>query len=96
MTRDVLIVLAAFAIYFSTGFSGFTPTMLGKVNTCLEIGVVFLFLVTRLAHLPELPLVILVYVTGASIVVSGLHYVVHSRRQLRERHEARGTRRESE
>jgi cardiolipin synthase len=85
VTRDLCIVAAAFAIYFATGFTGFTPTLLGKVNTCLEMGVVFLFLITRLFDLPEAPLNVFVYLTGASIVASGVHYVFHARRQLASR-----------
>jgi cardiolipin synthase (CMP-forming) len=85
ITRDVCIVAAGIGIYLATGFSGFTPTLLGKANTCFEIGVVFLFLVTRLAGLPEALLTVFVYITAASIVVSGLHYVVHARRQLASR-----------
>jgi cardiolipin synthase len=82
VTRDVCIVAAGLAIYLATGFTGFTPTLLGKANTCLEMGVVLLFFLTRLYGLPEILLDAFVYVTGASIVASGVHYVVHSRRQL--------------
>jgi len=85
IARDVGIVAAGLGIYFATGFSGFTPTFLGKLNTCIEIGLVFLFLVTRLTGLPEIILTLGVYLTAVSIVVSGLHYVVHARRQLAER-----------
>jgi cardiolipin synthase (CMP-forming) len=82
ITRDVCIVAAGIGIYLATGFSGFTPTLLGKANTCFEIGVVLLFFVTRLAGLPEALLTAGVYATAASIAVSGFHYIFHARRQL--------------
>ncbi len=82
--RDVGILGAALVIYRVTGFSGFTPTFLGKLNTNIELWVLFLFLLTRAFSLPELLLTISVYVTAASIVVSGLHYIVHARTQIAE------------
>ncbi len=82
--RDVGILGAALVIYRVTGFSGFTPTFLGKLNTNIELWVLFLFLLTRAFNLPELLLTISIYVTAASIVVSGLHYIVHARTQLAE------------
>ena len=82
--RDVGILGAALVIYRVTGFSGFTPTFLGKLNTNIELWVLFLFLLTRAFSLPELLLTISVYVTAASIVVSGLHYIGHARTQLAE------------
>jgi cardiolipin synthase (CMP-forming) len=82
ITRDVGIIAAGIGIYLATGFSGFSPTLLGKANTCFEIGVVLLFLVTRLAGLPEPLLTAGVYATAATITISGIHYVFHARRQL--------------
>lgn len=83
--RDVAIVVVAGLIYARTGFSGFTPTFLGKVNTTIELWVLFLFLLTRAFSWPEHLLVLSIWVTAASVLVSGLHYVAHVRRQLAER-----------
>lgn len=82
--RDVGIVVTALAIYLATGFKGFRPTFLGKVNTVVELCLVGLFLVTRAFGLPELVLTAGVFLTAGSIVASGLHYVVHLRRLLAE------------
>lgn len=84
IARDAGIVAAGLAIYAATRFSGFTPTLLGKLNTVLELALLGLFLGTRALELPEAPLTLLTYVTAVSIVVSGAHYVVHARRQLAE------------
>jgi len=83
--RDVGIVLAGYVIYRRTGFSGFTPTWLGKVNTNVELWVLFLFLLTRAFDLPTGLLALSIYVTAVSIVVSGVHYVFHARHQLANR-----------
>jgi len=82
--RDVGIVAAGFVIYFVTGFSGFRPTLLGKLNTVLELLVVGLFLITRAFGLAEGVLTALIYLTAGSVVASGFHYVWHTRRQLSE------------
>lgn len=83
--RDVGIVGAAMVIYKVTGFSGFAPSLLGKLNTNIELWVLFLFLLTRALTLPELLLTLSIYLTVISIVVSGVHYIFHVRRQLAER-----------
>ena len=82
--RDLGILGAALLIYRVTGFSGFTPTFLGKLNTNIELWVLFLFLLTRAFNLPELLLTVSIYVTAASIVVSGFHYIHHARTQVAE------------
>lgn len=82
--RDLGILGAALLIYRVTGFSGFTPTFLGKLNTNIELWVLFLFLFTRAFNLPELPLTVSIYVTAASIVISGFHYIQHARTQVAE------------
>jgi cardiolipin synthase len=90
--RDVGIVVGAGAIYATTGFSGFTPSRLGKINTLFELLVVGWFVGTRAFELSEIPLTIIIYLTAASILVSGLHYVVHVRRLLAERSREAGAR----
>jgi cardiolipin synthase (CMP-forming) len=84
IARDVGIVGAAWAIYAATGFTGFTPTLLGKINTCLELFVVACFLSVRAFQLPEPLLAAAVYATAATILTSSIHYVFHVRRLLAE------------
>lgn len=82
IARDVGILGAGVVINRVTGFSGFTPTFLGKLNTNVELWVLFYFLLARAFGLPEWLLTLSVYVTATSIVVSGVHYIFHGRRQL--------------
>ena len=83
--RDLAMLVAAGVIYLVTGFSGFTPTQLGKLNTFLELVVLGVFLGTRAFGLPEAPLTACIYLTAASIAASGIHYVFHVRRLLARR-----------
>ena len=91
IARDVAIVLAGWVIYRRTGFSGFTPTLLGKINTVLELVVVGFFLIQHAFWLPPSLMAFTVGLTTVSIVVSGLNYITHSRRQLSEYRAARQT-----
>lgn len=88
--RDVGIVVAGWIIYWLTGFTGFSPTMLGKINTVVELLLGGLFLLTRALGLPEILLTLGIYITAVSITVSGFHYIVHARRQLAESAEKAG------
>jgi len=76
VARDVVIVSGAVAYRALTGHLEMVPTLLSKLNTLLEFGLVMLVLVdaSALANLsaPLRSLFILVFVT---VSVSGLHYV---------------------
>jgi cardiolipin synthase len=74
--RDMLIVLGSWIIYLLTKFKEFKATALGRINTFLEMGLVFWFLVFHTANwltslLPTLYLVVL-----ASVLLSGGEYVL--------------------
>ncbi len=81
--RDLLIVVGSWIIYLLTKFKEFKATALGRINTFLEMGLVFWFLVFHTANwltslLPTLYLVVL-----ASVLVSGGEYVLMGVRILR-------------
>jgi cardiolipin synthase len=82
--RDVGIVIVAYAVYRATGFTGFRPSMLGKINTVVELVLVGLFLLTNATGMPDLLLRVGIYLTAGSVVASGFHYVVHLRRTMAE------------
>jgi cardiolipin synthase (CMP-forming) len=83
--RDVLILLGSLAVYLATRYKGFKPTMLGKVNTFLEIGLVFWFIMFQLEAMKPgkilLPLMYGIVIT--SVVASGVEYVWMGVRILR-------------
>lgn len=87
ISRDAIIVLGAAVINMTTGFSRFRPSILGKLNTLVQIVMIVFFLVANsfgafglLAdYLP-----IVYYATLAMAVFSGLHYIVHINRLMKE------------
>lgn len=83
--RDVAIVAVAGAINMMTGFRGFVPSWLGKASTFVQVVGVILILVA--AVFPQLRGFYLptVYTTVAAFsVFSGIHYIFHVARLMRE------------
>jgi cardiolipin synthase len=75
ISRDVFIVIGAAAINMVTGFKKFRPSLLGKINTTIQIISVALILIA--ASFPPLRGYLpTVYTTVFSFaVISGVHYV---------------------
>jgi cardiolipin synthase len=75
--RDVVIVGGYLTIYFFSTAMEINPSAIGKVNTFLEM-ITIGFALIRLAR-PDIPLAevnqVAWYLTGATIAVSGIHYV---------------------
>lgn len=80
--RDVLILLGSLIVYFVTRFKEFKPTLLGKINTFLEIGLIFWYLVFNHFDFwkPLLPVLYGVVIT--SVIVTGIEYVLQGVRVL--------------
>jgi cardiolipin synthase len=83
--RDVAIVAVAGAINVFTGFRGFKPSWLGKASTFVQVVGVILILVAAVCpwfngiYLPT------VYTTVAAFAVfSGVHYIFHVAKLMRE------------
>ena len=85
ISRDVFIVVGAAAINVMTGFRGFRPSWLGKVNTTVQI--IAIAIIMFAASVPYytgyyLPTLYVIIFTFA--VTSGLHYVFFASRLLNE------------
>ncbi len=85
ISRDVFIIVGAAAINIMTGFRGFRPSWLGKLNTTVQIGgiaaIMFAASVPYYAgyYLPT------VYVTVFTLaVLSGLHYIFFASKLMNE------------
>jgi cardiolipin synthase (CMP-forming) len=84
ISRDVFIIVGAAAINIVTGFRGFRPSWLGKVNTAVQILAIAAILVAAIfpsvsGYLPT------VYTTVfAFALFSGVHYVFFASRLLGE------------
>ena len=90
--RDVMIVTVAGAINVMTGFRGFKPSWLGKASTFVQVVGVILILIA--AVYPELRGFYLptVYTTVAAFAVfSGVHYIFHVAKLMREEEKAEPT-----
>lgn len=87
--RDVLIIAVAGAINVMTGFRGFQPSWLGKASTFVQVVGVMLILIAAVfprLHGFYLPTV---YVTVAFFALaSGIHYIFHVARLMREAEQA--------
>jgi cardiolipin synthase (CMP-forming) len=93
ISRDVFIVVGSAAINVVTGFRRFRPSMLGKVNTVVQLGAI-LFVLVAASYPPLRGFLPTVYTTVfAFAVISGVHYVFWANKLLNEdkqRREAAG------
>lgn len=84
--RDALILLGSLIIYLTIHYKSFKPTTLGKVNTFLEIGLIFWFIMFQLEAMKPLRILLpLMYgIVITSVVASGIEYVWMGVRIVRE------------
>ncbi|HNQ15667.1 MAG TPA: CDP-alcohol phosphatidyltransferase family protein, partial [Pyrinomonadaceae bacterium] len=87
--RDVLIVTVAVSINVMTGFRGFKPSWLGKASTTVQVLAVTLILVAAVfGYSFFLPTTYFFVVLFA--FASGVHYIFHISRLMREAEEVSG------
>ena len=85
ISRDVFIVVGAAAINIVTGFRGFRPSMLGKINTTVQILAILAILVALIFPTGSGYYLPTVYTTVfAFAIISGTHYVYFASRLLNE------------
>ena len=85
ISRDVFIIVGAAAINMTTGFRGFRPSWLGKVNTTVQIGgiaaIMFAPSVPRYTgyYLPTVYAAVFIMA-----ILSGLHYIFFASKLMNE------------
>jgi cardiolipin synthase len=85
ISRDVFIIVGAAAINIMTGFRGFRPSLLGKLNTTVQIGaiaaIMFAASVPKYTgyYLPSVYVIVFLFT-----ILSGLHYVFFISRLMNE------------
>ncbi|HSE30322.1 MAG TPA: CDP-alcohol phosphatidyltransferase family protein [Pyrinomonadaceae bacterium] len=85
LSRDVFIIVGAAAINIVTGFRGFRPSLLGKINTTVQIVAIGIIMLAASVpygtgyYLPSLYVTVFVFA-----VLSGAHYVFFVSRLLNE------------
>lgn len=83
--RDVAIVAVAGAINVMTGFRGFRPSWLGKASTFVQVVAVILILVAAVFPANNGLFLPTTYVAvSAFAVFSGIHYIFHVAKLMRE------------
>lgn len=81
--RDLIIVLGSLVVYRVTKFKDFRPTLLGKINTFVELGLIVWFLVFHTTGRLIFLLPFLYAIVLASVIVSGAEYVIQGGRILK-------------
>lgn len=83
--RDVMILTVAGAINVMTGFRGFKPSWLGKASTFVQVvGVILIMFAAVFPYGRGLYLPTVYVVVAAFAVFSGIHYIFHVARLMRE------------
>src|ERR1041385_7305208 len=85
ISRDVFIIVGAAAINIMTGFRGFRPSWLGKINTTIQIGAIAVIMFAASVqkftgyYLPTVYAAVF-----AMALLSGLHYIFFASKLLNE------------
>jgi cardiolipin synthase len=74
--RDLLLVVSVLTIYITVGRRTFLPTLLGKWTTACQVFLIILVLLGNYLDFQLRGSTMLMYLTLALTVVSGLHYMV--------------------
>ncbi len=85
ISRDVFIVVGAAAINIMTGFRGFRPSWLGKVNTTVQIiAIAIIMFAASVPYYTGYYLPTVYVIVFAFAVTSGLHYIFFASRLMNE------------
>jgi len=74
--RDALILLGSLIIYAAIRFTGFKPSLLGKANTLIEMGLIVLFLTFNALGVLTFLLPAAYWLVVTSVVVSSIEYAI--------------------
>jgi cardiolipin synthase len=76
ISRDIFIIVGAAAINMTTGFRGFRPSWLGKLNTTVQIGgIAAIMFAASVPHYHGYYLPTVYASVFALAILSGLHYI---------------------
>jgi cardiolipin synthase (CMP-forming) len=82
--RDALILAGSLIVYFKTKFRDFKPTLLGKLNTFFELGLIVVFLTFHHFETLRFLLPLCYAIVIASVAASGIEYVAQGIRIMRD------------
>jgi cardiolipin synthase len=81
--RDVVILAGSLVVYITIKFKDFKPTVMGKVNTFLELGLIVVFLAFHHFEVLRFLLPLCYAIVITSVAVSGIEYVAQGIRIMR-------------
>jgi cardiolipin synthase len=81
--RDVVILAGSLILYLLTGFTKFKPTLLGKLNTALELLMITVFLTFNSFRISNSIFPTLYTIVLISILLSGAGYLIEGIRIVR-------------
>jgi cardiolipin synthase len=85
ISRDVFIIVGAAAINMTTGFRGFRPSWLGKLNTIVQIsGIAAIMFAASVPHYTGYYLPTVYVTVFALAILSGLHYIFFASKLMNE------------
>ncbi len=85
ISRDVFIIVGAAAINMMTGFRGFRPSWLGKLNTTVQIGgIAAIMFAASVPYYTGYYLPTIYALVFALAVLSGLHYIFFASKLMNE------------
>ena len=85
ISRDVFIIVGAAAINMMTGFRGFRPSWLGKLNTIVQIaGIAAIMVAPSVPTLTGYYLPTVYAIVFAFAILSGLHYIFFASKLMNE------------
>lgn len=84
ISRDVLILLGALILFLNDSDFRVRPSVLSKMNTCLQLTAVFMVLCKGYIPLPNYLSISVFWMTGFLTISSGLHYMLYWFRMMGE------------
>ena len=84
ISRDIFIVLIALLMYLAYGRTRFEPTVWGKLTTIAEALLIGVYLLANAIGRTSIALDLAKWTTLALILYSGLHYLFHASRVVRD------------
>jgi cardiolipin synthase len=83
ISRDILIIVVAGAIFMTTSFRGFRPSLWGKISTIVQISAVGLILLAATAPFFCFYLPVVYFTVFFFTVISGIHYIFFVNRLMK-------------
>jgi cardiolipin synthase (CMP-forming) len=76
-SRDFCILITSALLYAVVGLRDFRPSLLGKANTCAQIGALFFVLLNQVVPEASVAIVKMAFLWGTFVLttISGIHYV---------------------